>query len=89
MKNLNITSDFSRPIPAQKSRYGTIIKPSRKLLVSLVLLTIIGFAVTNVLELISVDASGISAFTQVGIGIVAIALLLFFGQEIANAIRNT
>lgn len=70
-----------------KSRYGEIIKPSIKLVISLVLLGVISVIAINVLQLIP-GFFELTAFTEMGMGLIAITLVLFFGQHIANGIRN-
>ncbi len=71
-----------------KNRYGGIIKPSIKLAMSLVLLGVITVTAVNVLELIPWSSSVVTGLTEVSMGIAAIVLLLFYGQQISDGIRN-
>ncbi len=71
-----------------KNRYGGIIKPSIKLAMSLVLLGVITVTAVNVLELIPWSSSVVTGLTEVSMGIAAIVLLLFHGQQISDGIRN-
>ncbi len=71
-----------------KSRYGEIVKPSIKLAVSLILLGVIASISASVLGLIPVNSFVVLASTEMGMGIITISLVLLFGQQIANGLRN-
>lgn len=73
----------------QKSRFVDVIKPSVRLVVSLIILAIIGSITISVLEAIPSGSVPAAALTEMSVGMIAIVLMLLFGEEIASSIRST
>lgn len=73
---------------SQRSRYVDVAKPAIKLTVSLIVVSIIGSIILNILDSIPRLSFTITAMANMGIGFVMILVVLFFGMELSIAVKR-
>ncbi len=74
---------------SQRSRYGDIVKPAIKLTIALILMGVVGSVTLNILETIPRSSLMITTLVNMGIGFIAILVVLYFGTELSIAVKRS
>lgn len=76
---------------ANRSRYGDIIKPIVKMVISLIVLGIVSSILLDILAFRSITPGSpftMGAVASLYMGLVMIAVVLFFGKELSSNVKS-
>ncbi len=73
---------------SQTNRYGVVVRPAIKLAISLIMVSVVGSLILSILDIIPRSSFAITAMAEMGIGFVAMLIVLFFGTELSIGLKR-